>query len=98
MKPANHPNCIITGCNLIFAGSNSWQHGDLWEVGETYIFNAVGELHGYPYPSILEHCSIVLAESSHHNYFERRNVYVFAKAVAVLVGCAVEYVAKGRTL
>ena len=82
------PKCIITGCEL--ACLHWHQHGDLWELGDSYIFNAVGE------PSydteLLPEKVLFIRGLSHNNYFERRNVYVVSKSEATLSRAAEAYI------
>lgn len=89
--PANPPcpRCIITGCTLIYAGT--WQSGDLFELGDIYIFNAVGEpqYEGEPFYER----AVILADIPHQTYFERRDVFVFAKSAAALNDKAKAYLA-----
>lgn len=33
--------CLITGCDFLDLVQNRWVHGDLFRVGDTYIFNPV---------------------------------------------------------
>ena len=85
------PNCIITGCTLVF--ERQQQHGDLFELGDTWIFNACGEPkecgHFLPAGNV-----IMIHGDFHQNYFERRNVYVFLKDSASLSPDAKKYIAK----
>jgi hypothetical protein len=88
------PNCIITGCDIQIL--MHWQHGDLWELADCYIFNAVGDMqHGDRFSS--EHNCLLVQEDLHHNYFERRNLFVVAKAEAQLNPAAQAYLARGRS-
>jgi hypothetical protein len=85
------PRCIITGCQLTAPGFT--QHGDLWELGEVFIFNACGEPDyggGTTSDKVLE-----VHDSNHDNYFERHNVYVVSKLDATLNGVAQAYIARG---
>ena len=86
------PKCVITGCTLIFGYQQ--QHGDLFELGDTWIFNACGEPQerALLLPEIGKHVAIL--DSMHRNYFERRNVYVFSKNDAYLSPEAKKYIAK----
>lgn len=95
------PCCIITGCDIQFAAEVHdslseplLQHGDLWELADCYIFNAVGE----PQPgSKSGHSSYLLTvrAGDRLNYFERRNVFVVPKSEASLNPAAIKYVTKG---
>lgn len=84
------PHVIITGCTLE-CGSFT-QHGDLWELGDVYIFNATGE------PSygkvVLTHKTLIINDQNHTTYFERRNVYVVNKEDATLNQAAQDYIRK----
>jgi len=86
------PRCVITGCTLIFGYQQ--QHGDLWELGSTWIFNACGEP-AQREDSPTTRKAIMVREDFHESYFERRNVYVFLKCDAVLSLSAAEYIARG---
>lgn len=85
-----NPRCIIIGCDIAYGTAT--QHGDLWEVGDCYIFNAVGE----PDYSgeALGKLSVAIRGSHHLNYFERRNVLIFAKSEAHLSAEATAYIAR----
>lgn len=95
MPSPNQPRALITGCDIQFGSSH--QHGDLWELGNCYIFNAVGELghkdyfYGSPY-------LLVVRDQDHQNYFERHNVYVVPKVEAQLNAEGIEYISRGTSL
>ena len=82
--------CMITGCDLHY--EEGYIHGDLFESGDNWIFNAVGEpseeAPGYAGGKLLS----VLGDK----YFERRNVFVIRKDNAILNQIAVEYLKRGR--
>jgi len=85
--------CLITGCQL--RGPEFIQRGDLFELGECYVFNACGEpQYVWGMRDLAPH-AVVLSDPGHQNYFERRNVYVFNKADARLTPEATAYIAKG---
>lgn len=86
-----HPKCIITGCQL--PTPHFTQHGDLWELAEVYIFNAVGEPDHER--SVTSDKVLEIHDQEHENYFERRNVYVVSKLEATLNGAARAYIARG---
>lgn len=85
------PTCIITGCDLVCGDFT--QYGDLWEMGDVYIFNAVGEP---SYEDIPGDKFLKIADSFRQNYFERRNVYVVCKSEADLSYAARQYVEGSR--
>ena len=85
---SSQPSCIITGCDLV--QGEDVIRGDLWELGDSYIFNAAGDFRGRR-PSPFH---IVLFHDHHLNYFERRNVFVFRKASAQLSYAAAAYLAE----
>ena len=63
-------------------------HGDLWRLGDVYIFNAVGdnEYIGWrPLPS-------VRAIIAHEDFFHRRNVLVIPSATSTLTQAAKDYI------
>lgn len=84
---------IITGCDL--HGPGFIAHGDLWEVGDMWLFNAVGneamweenadreDFHQSP-------CVVVLDYES--NYWERRGVFVFQRDTSLLNEAAKQYI------
>ena len=94
LRPNDFPDCIITGCDLVT--ESFWQHGDLFQLGDVYVFNACGEPEFVEYRSAHSRLASVryleIAGSLHRNYFERRNVYVVAKSQATLSPAAREYV------
>lgn len=89
------PRCIITGCTLVVQNGPLdlfWQSGDLFELNDCYIFNAVGEPNygTDPFYSM----SIAVNSSDYQNHFERRNVFVFAKESAALNDEATAYITR----
>jgi len=89
---SNTPQCIITGCQLSAPGFT--QHGDLFVLADVYIFNGMGQPnYGCPQTS---NKIVTLDDENHLHYFERRNVYVFAKATAQLNDAAQAYIAGSR--
>lgn len=82
------PRCIITGCQLTTPSFT--QHGDLFELGEVYIFNACGEP---DYDGRKTSDKVLdIHDAFHTNYFERRNVYVVSKLDASLNEAARAYI------
>ena len=84
------PKCMITGCELKIG--NSTIHGDLFEEGYVWIFNAVGHLEEkdlYFQAKVIE-----IMDDEHLNYFERRNVFVVAKLHTTLNDYAYNYLNK----
>lgn len=84
------PKCMITGCDLKI--EDSFIHGDLWEDGNVWIFNAVGNPKAAPSHSAAN--VIEIFHDGHHNYFERRNVFVFQKLHSTLNDHAYNYLNK----
>ena len=88
-------NYLITGCGLtINEDFRVW--GDLFEVGDCYVFNACGPGEGLAKPLRPEMKQLSVADSMYENYFERRNVFVIPKAEATLNQAALDYVNKGK--
>ncbi len=86
--PIEHsPQCIITGCSFLSPLLNGAHlNGDLFELGDCYIFNANPQLLA---PQDFAYKKTVTART----YFVRRHVYVFLKAAAELNQDAQEYLA-----
>lgn len=85
------PKCLITGCQISISGFT--QHGDLWDLGSVFIFNAVGKP-DYDMRSTSDKV-LAVSDSMHQNYFERRNVYVVSKNDATLNEAAQAYITRG---
>lgn len=87
--------CLITGCALVSVQEGWATWGDLFEVGDTYVFNAMlhkGEaLRSYQRPVPYELKQLLIHESFAPTYFERRGVIVISKADASLNATAKEY-------
>lgn len=91
------PRCIITGCDLLCEGMVA--HGDLFQMGDTYIFNSVTGRAYEPDWQDREPRSVHIVlkvEISGPGYFERRGVFVFTRDVAALSHEADAY-AQGAT-
>ncbi len=84
------PKCMITGCDLEIAGQ--FIHGDLWEDGNVWIFNAVGDFREVP--SGWTEKVVSVFDEDHKNYFERRNVFVFQKLHSTLNDAAQAYITR----
>ena len=82
------PKCMITGCDLKL--NDNFIHGDLWEDGNVWIFNAVGDFR----EKSLDSRWVEIINEDHHNYFERRNVFVFQKLHSTLNDHAYNYLNK----
>ena len=81
------PECIITGCSFLSPDlGGSHLNGDLFQLGDCYIFNANPHLMG---PQQFAYTKTVSAS----RYFSRRFVYVFHKSAAVFNDAAMEYIA-----
>lgn len=78
--------CILTGCDITLDGAR--QHGDLWRVGSSYVFNAVGEMTHDP-----EFCGSdkVLHVTEGSRVFVKRNVIVVNMNDAKLNKAAEQY-------
>lgn len=87
---------LITGCGLtINEHFRIW--GDLWSVGECYVFNACGSEEGLasPFP---DHTKQLVVDDGglHRSYFQRRNVFVVPKSDASLNLAAATYLLDPR--
>jgi hypothetical protein len=87
------PLCLITGCDLVSPlRPDTHYHGDLWELGDVYIFNAV-ESGGHGRLLIGKPSAKHLAtDLTTAEYFERRGVFVIPKSQAFLSPAAEEYI------
>jgi hypothetical protein len=87
MNTNQRPECIITGCTLLSPDlGGAHLNGDLFELGDCYIFNAN--------PQLLAPLDFAYAKTvTVSRYFARRHVYVFAKSAAELNEAAKEYIA-----
>lgn len=89
--------CIIAGCALVDDGANRTVWGDLWRIGDAWVFNAVpgpkGEAawqYGAPVPNTMR--QLVIDQNARvSNYFERRGVIVLAEKEAKLNPAAEAY-------
>lgn len=84
--------CIITGCDLADSDTGALYHGDLHEMENVYIFNAV-IWKGDPLP--LDRAPeerYIEAPLGSGAYFERRGVFIFPKALTTLSPAAEEYI------
>jgi len=76
-----YPQCIITGCDILFPDINKRTHGDLFVLGSSYILNAIYQKGG---PVLLETDNLAdkYVEFNFHSnmYFERRGVFVIHKS------------------
>lgn len=76
---------IITGCDL--CGPGFIAHGDLWEFGDTWIFNAVGDerLWEGNYESEEFHPTDKRLTLDYElNYWERRGVFILQRDTSLL--------------
>lgn len=87
--------CIITGCCLIDATDGWAVWGDLWEVADTYVFNAClpaeTEAAWQKNPIIPAHLKSLTIHAG-ARYFERRGVIVVSLIDATLNKVAEEYI------
>ena len=90
--------CLITGADL-YLGEGMGFHGDLFEVGECYVFNAVMNTGGQ-YPVMLTVVPngprTLVVHRSVDNLFEKRGVVVVPKGLAALTDEAEAYITRGR--
>ena len=90
--------CIITGADL-YLGEGMGFHGDLFEVGECYVFNAVMNTGGQ-YPVMLtvdpKGPRTLVVHRSVDNLFEQRGVVVVPKNLATLTDEAAAYITRRR--
>ena len=82
----NSPTCIITGCSLFDADARVWRHGDLFEMGDVYVFNATPMAEQDP----TSPRQLRINESA--DFFTRRDVYVISKLCATLNPEAERYI------
>jgi hypothetical protein len=92
-----NPRVLITGCGLTVSEDfRIW--GDLWIVGECYVFNACGPEEGLPEPFAESQRQLIIhAPTVEDAFFERRNVFVVARGNATLNQAARDYLAKEPT-
>ena len=90
--------CLITGADFCDVGENRWAHGDLFCLGENYIFNAcltseggADWTEGLPYAG-----SRALLCMDMEATFEKRGVLVASKAGCCLSAAAHAYLWTGR--
>lgn len=89
---------LITGCDLVDPQENRWVHGDLHEIGDTYVFNAVLDNRGQSnwsyedWDSVITSRALILHPAVNFRFFERRGVLVIAKSDATLTDAAKEYI------
>lgn len=74
--------CVVTGCAVIV--NDRWVAGDLFQQGETFIFNGnweIEELSNYPEPAWQtgEPFYPRQINLTGHHYWERRAVFVFSE-------------------
>lgn len=83
--------CIITGCDLYDIEHNRWAHGDLFEYGDCFVFNAVVGTKGHV-AWRTEQWGDKFVALIHPNYFERRGVFVIPKSSSQLNQAARDYI------
>ena len=84
----NLERCLITGCFMV-DGSGASCYGDLFEVGNTYVFNAVDK----PRHVNVDGQAKTLVLDPGVSHFCRRDVHVVPKVNAQLNYAAKEYLA-----
>ena len=85
--------CIITGCDLYFPDANKRAHGDLFSLGDVYIFNAVlkdGETLTLEADGLAD--KFIQFDMYTRAYFERRGVFTIRKVDAELSPSAERHV------
>lgn len=85
------PKCLITGCTLLDDSQERWVHGDLHQVGDTYVFNTCmteGES-AWQYRGAPADTGRILRTWG--DYFERRGVIVVDAEDAALNKVAMDY-------
>lgn len=94
-----HPECIITGCGLQDDARGTQYWGDLHQLGDVWIFNAVTDPKGQPIPQPYRDpkgpvCPsfLIVREAPWENYFQRRGVFVIPKSEADLNDTATNYI------
>lgn len=89
------PQCLITGADLVIEAENKRVHGDLHEIGDVWIFNAVLKEYGktawvYGEPLASSYAWRLLCVTG--GYFERRGVIVIPKSEGYLNPEAERYI------
>lgn len=87
--------CIITGCDLYDVEHNRWAHGDLFEYGDCYVFNAVVQKDNevvWRQQQWGDKFLTLLNVQSYPGYFERRGIFVIPKHLAHLNQAARDYI------
>lgn len=87
------PRCLITGCELVAINTGAKAHGDLHQVGNAYVFNAVLDEHGetkWTRGGTPTRSNWVALHTG--DVFERRGVLVFALGDAALSEAARNYI------
>lgn len=73
---AYKPECIVTGCSLQDEDEGVVSHGDLFIMGDVYVFNATAAEAEVRHLREGEKALVMGGETP---YFERRGVYVIGK-------------------
>lgn len=87
---------IITGCDLLVPSYSTklTAHGDLWQVGNVWVFNAVLGEDGEARWNIQPRPRFLVTLGRETNYFERRGVFVFPQYAADLSPEATQHIEK----
>ena len=88
------PKCLITGCDLYAPDALQFVHGDLFELGSVFIFNAVTQAGGHTaWDSEIDNLDdrFIQIEFFASDHFERRGVFVIPKEHAQVSLAAAEY-------
>jgi hypothetical protein len=90
--------CLITGCALIRESDEACLWGDLFEVGDCYVFNGTffrQEPMWQYYPDNKIPSTLKTITVNGQYYFERRAVFVIEKGQATLNDQAALYISEG---
>ena len=98
MSSNSIPRCIITGCAFVDSEGLMAAWGDLWEVGDCYVFNATTNYQHNPGETFWQFSlppdeikQVITHRSPQQPYFERRAVLVIDKAACYLNQAAKDY-------
>ena len=87
------PRVLITGCGLTLPVEfRIW--GDLWQVGDCYVFNGCGSGEGLLEPFEEDVKQLLVNDTFHQVYFERRQVYAIPVDEAKLNSAALTHLLK----
>lgn len=85
--------CVITGCSLLVCGT--WVNGDLFKMGDTYIFNGNANASGHPQWQTKDmagnHQYSKTVNITARESWERKGVFVFHETQCQFNKAALEY-------